>query len=697
MGTIAEEARKALRPFEAHGVEFYEQVGDQVIGDCPFSGKEKKLFVNWKNRLWDSKTAGISGNVNQFLEAVAEMNFKRLAEDPELLAPVAKDRQLPRSAFLPWGIGWDGFQYTFPIFDARGNCVDVRHWKPGTRIMSTAGCNTGLFGMQYLTDKARLKEVVYICEGEWDAIALAWLLKLLKLPGVVVGVPGAGTFKAEWVPSFKGRDVVALYDNDEAGDGGEVKCFQMIGAAAKSLRFVRWPGDVPPGFDTRDWVVFGTQKLKLPRKCWANLQRLMVYTEPRQMKRLEAAPTENADGTISVPAPSEFKPCTRSELVTEYRKWLHMATEDPLAVLYGAVLANRLEGDPLWLFLVAPPGGMKSELLMSLAKADCTLACSSLTPHALVSGASFQGGEDPSLIPRLNGKVLVVKDFTTTLVMHPMARDEIFGQLRDAYDGKFEKQFGNGVFRKYDSTFGVLAGVTPNIDSFSSLHQGLGERFLKFRMEVNGNGLDEEARIMRAMSNINREVSMRDELQNMAARFLSMPKAETLPDYPAAYQKRIANLAMLAARMRGVVNRDKYNASLLTSKTSHEIGTRLGKQFSKLAMGISMYYGEPAVSARTYRLISKIALDSVPDKIEEVVRTVYELCPSKDLAATTKDITGKTPSLTQSTIFRTLQDLQMIGIIKQIGSNLKYSWKLSDQIHEFIRISEIYKQVPRAS
>lgn len=696
MPSITEEARKALRSFEAHGVEFHEQVGDQVIGDCIFSGKEKKLFVNWKNKLWDSKTAGLSGNFNQFLEAVASMNFKALSEDQGLLAPVAIDRKLPRGAFLPWGIGWNGHQYTFPVFDARGNCVDIRHWRPGSRIMSTAGCSTGLFGYQFLADKDRLKETVYVCEGEWDAIALAWLLALLKEPGVVVGVPGAGTFKADWVPSFKHRDVVALYDNDEAGDGGEIKCFQMIGAAAKSLRFVRWPTDVPGGFDTRDWIVFGTQKLKLPRKCWRNLQRLMVYTEPRQIKRLEGPEAKTEQPGTATSANGEFKQCTRAELVAEYGKWLHMASPDPLAVLYGSVLANRLEGDPLWMFLVAPPGGMKSELLMSLAKADCTIACSSITPHALVSGASFQGGEDPSLIPKLHGKVFIVKDFTTTLTMHPMARDEIFGQLRDAYDGKFEKQFGNGVFRKYESTFGVLAGVTPNIDSFSSLQQGLGERFLKFRMEVNYKGMDEEARILRAMSNINKEVSMRDELQTMAARFLAMPKWEKLPDYSPAYQKKIANLAMFAARMRGVVNRDRYNASLLTSKASHEIGTRLGKQFSKLAMGIAMFYGEKAIGPNTYRLVSKVALDSVPDKIEEVVRTVYELCPNPGRTATTKEITAKSPSLTQSTVFRTLQDLGMIGVIKQAGNNLKYSWSLSDKILGCVKASEVYKEVPRS-
>lgn len=681
---IHEEAAKAIRGFVAHGVVFHDMAGDQVIGDCPFSGKERKFYVNWRTKLWDSKTAGFSGNFERFLELTAKENSDHYNATPEAQSTLARSRQLPKSAFARWGIGFDGRNFTIPIKNEKGRVVDLRTWRPGRKSMSSPGVSTGLFGHDQLNSPTRANEPVYICEGEWDAMALDWLLRLLKKPGIVVGLPGANTFKAEWVPSFKDRDVFAMYDADEAGAQGELRCFEMLSTAAKSLRFVEWPTNSADGFDTRDWIVAGAVHGKKPTACFLALEALSVNPRPRIKKDSTKAGEPEAEPKKQLP------PISREEVFAEYKKWLHMRNDEPLAVMFGTCFANRLQGDPLWLFMVAPPGGSKSELLMSLADCDLTYACSSLTPHALVSGASWVGGEDPSLIPKLDGKVFIIKDFTTTLTMHPMARDEIFGQLRDAYDGKFEKQFGNGVVRRYKSTFGIIAGVTPNIDAFSSLNSGLGERFLKYRLEGNTVHLDEEQRILRAISNINREVVMRDSMKVAAARFLTQKMPDPLPVMPDEMKLKVARLSMLAARMRGVVNRDRYNTSLLTNKASFEIGTRLGKQFSKMAIGVAVYYGEKVISERTYKLVTSVALSTVPDKIEDVIHAVYRLCPNPQSVVPTRDINTKCPKLTPSTVFRTLQDLAAIGIVKQIGSGSKYQWTLDKEVRDFINGANIY-------
>lgn len=690
---IRDEVYKAVRGFAAHGVHFHNETGDdQVVGDCPFTGKSHKFYVNWTNRLWDSKVAGTSGNFGKFLEEIHKANRRDFKGSPTAQAAIARDRRLPRSAFGAWEVGWDGKSYTLPVRNPAGQLVDLRMWKPGGRVLSTPGVKTGLFGHEQLSDLKRKTEPVYVCEGEWDAVALRWLFGVLKKRGIVVAPPGANTFKTDWVPLFRDRDVIVLYDNDEPGENGEMRCWEMLSTCAKSMRFVHWPSDAPLGFDVRDWVVYGSIKLKTPRACWEALQKLTRNPRPRRTTKAgEAAPA--APGA-SEAEPVKLKPISRKEMVKAFGKWLHMKTEDPLAILFGSCFANRLEGDPLWLFLVAPPGGMKSELLMALSGSPEIYSTSSLTPHALVSGASWVGGEDPSLIPKLDGKILVIKDFTTTLSMNAMARDEIFGQLRDCYDGKFEKQFGNGIVRRYKSTFGILAGVTPSIDAFTSLNMGLGERFLKFRLEGNIEHLDEEERIMRAIGNINREVAMRDELQDASARFLANEREE-LPEFPAPLRKRMVRLSMLAARMRGVVNRDRYNSGLLASKASYEIGTRLGKQLSKMAIGISVYFGEKTVSARSMKLVTKIALDTTPDKVEEILRSLYELCPRDTLTSRTKEVHLHRSRLTLSTVFRGLQDLAMTGVVQQRGSGVKYEWALSPEVRALIRESRAYEDVAR--
>ncbi len=692
---IHEEAAKAIRGFVTHGVVFHDMAGDQVIGDCPFSGKERKFYVNWRTKLWDSKTTGLSGNFEAFLAQTAKDNHAAYNAAPEAQSTLARSRQLPKSAFSRWGVGFDGRNFTIPIRDGKGRVVDLRTWRPGRKSMSSPGVSTGIFGHDQLSDPKRTREPVYVCEGEWDAMALDWLLRLLKEPGIAVGLPGANTFKTEWVPAFKGRDVFALYDADEAGAQGELRCFELLSTASKSLRFVEWPGGSVDGFDTRDWIVAGAVRGKKPRACFAALHALITSERPRTKK---ASDSGAVAGTGAGSTPGEpgaepnkvLEPLTREALIKEYQKWLHLRNDEPLAIMFGACFANRLQGDPLWIFMVAPPGGMKSELLMSISDSERVYSCSSLTPHALVSGASWVGGEDPSLIPKLDGKVFVIKDFTTTLTMHPMARDEIFGQLRDAYDGKFEKQFGNGVVRRYKSTFGIIAGVTPNIDAFASLNSGLGERFLKYRLEGNTVHLDEEARILRAISNINREVLMRDSLKEAAARYLTKQIPDPLPIMPVPMKLKVARLSMLSARMRGVVNRDRYNTSLLTNKASYEIGTRLGKQYSKMAIGIAIYYGEKTISERTYKLVTSVALSTVPDKIEDVIHAVYRLCPKTESVVRTKDINAKCTKLTPSTVFRALQDLAAIGMVKQIGTGSKYEWSLDPEVRNLIDGANAY-------
>ncbi len=676
----------AVRAFEVHGVEFTKRSGNQLVGTCPFTGRSEKFYVNEENLLWDSKTAGLSGNLNQFLEAISERNVQQLRENDDALRRLEADRKLPRAAFLGCEFGFDGKGYTLAIRNAKGVVVDLRRITLGSKIRGTPGCQTGLLGAHLLA--SRKVQEVYICEGEWDATALTFLLRKLGVAGVVVAVPGANTFKTEWIPLFDGKKVQCLYDNDEAGEQGELLAKQRLTGVAKELKFVRWPVGAPEGFDVRDWVSIGVSERKMPKACWRSMQ--MLFTDvPRHAQKADQT-KERPDRTSErpkVPAPGWV------ELVRAYQKWLHLKSEEPLAVSFGTVLCNRLEGDPLWLFLVGPPGSLKSELCMSISGSEATFPLSSMTTHSLVSGAQWSSGEDPSLMPKLDGKVLVIKDFTTVLTMNSAARDEIFGQLRDAYDGKFEKQFGNGVIRRYTSRFGILAGVTPVIDQFTGL-AGLGERFLKYRLETNVKHEDERARIRRAIGNTAQEVEMREELQTIATRFLEKKSPAHLPEFAPGIEEQLISMAMLTARLRGVVNRDRFNANIQMSKASYEVGTRIGKQLTKLAIGIAMFYGKKQIDEQIYRTLAAVALSSAPDKTEEVIRTIYEHAQAED-ALKTKEVSSACQSLTQSTVFRTLQDLNMLGIVRQTGTGFKHEWSLPKQVRLLIDKSQCYKLVGR--
>src|SRR5258708_36314886 len=57
-------------------------------------------------------------------------------------------------------------------------------------------------------------------------------------------------------------------------------------------------------------------------------------------------------------------------LEAEFRQYLHMPDPGALYALMGAVAGNMLDGEPVWLMLVGPPGCGKTGLLNSTLKLD---------------------------------------------------------------------------------------------------------------------------------------------------------------------------------------------------------------------------------------------------------------------------------------------------------------------------------------
>lgn len=87
--------------------------------------------------------------------------------------------------------------------------------------------------------------------------------------------------------------------------------------------------------------------------------------------------------------------------------------------------------------------------------------------------------------PKLDGKVLIIKDFTSILSKKSEDQTAIFADLREAYDSYLEKSFGSGAgTKRYHSRFRLIAGVIDVIDMYRVVHSLLDERFLKCRLST---------------------------------------------------------------------------------------------------------------------------------------------------------------------------------------------------------------------
>jgi hypothetical protein len=670
---IAKKARDPLAGFIEHGVVITKNELTQAAGVCPFCETEH-FYINPVNLLWDCKRCGISGNFSQFLKRRMKVYQEHFVG--ELVVQLFEDRGITPQTFRAWGVGYNVLTRSYMI-PMDGNNVrsvsNIHIYKIGGKPRSTSGGRLDLLCPVRMLDT----KVVWIVEGDWDAMAL---YEMLNGEQLVVGIPGANNFPRSRIGLFRGVEVRIVCDNDPAGERGAERTGHLLEGIASKVKYMHWPSDLnlPQGFGPRKLYI--QDKNNALAFITANLKN---QTPTKEAKEL----------------PEGFKPSGKGllpdEVLASYRKWLHIPNSEPLDVLYGSAFANRLNTDPVWMFIVAPPGGMKTELVMSISEAEGVENISSLTPKTLISGNT--AGGDSSLIPQLNEKLLLIKDFTPILMMNPIARDEILGTLRDAYDGECSKGFGSRLgsrtIRKYKSKFGIIAAVTPAIEGLAAYNSILGERFLKYRIKHAGRINVGREVILRSIANLTQETEMRAELKRVGAEVLSRHVTpEEFPKVGTDIAEKLLTLAQLVSALRGCVSRERYTG-FIAYKPVIEIGTRLAKQFCALAMGIAIYRWQTVITDDVMRIVYRVGLDTIPDKVEELVKQLYihEEVGDVDVSGHIKtDLLSQWSRLPTSTVSLLLQDLDLLFIVRKKPGTRPGFWKLNPTVTRLLDSLGLY-------
>lgn len=649
-----------LSPFRCLGIELNPATSGNFVGDCPFCGKSKHFFVSADTGMWDCKSCGRRGNTFNFLE---EITVKSARETHPLhWKKLSIKRGLPPAAYQPSGIGLGdgihGEEWWIPCFSDKGTVRDVLRYN-GKTTMFTWGCHVQLWGLRELAKWLGQSKTVWVCEGVWDALALLWLLKLAgRIEDVVVAVPSAGIFKLEWVPWFRGHKVILCYDNDSSGDDGAAKAGEMLKRKCFSLKYLCWPESRPVGWDLHDFVKDGYGKLITPEDGLHLLEEMIKPTHRHaKPKGIVVKPT----GVItSEPAPEpEVVPKTFDEVLNVFKEWVKtdQDLEDALAICLAVCLANDVPGEPLWIYLVGPPGSGKTVILMSLQDSDKVVYRSTLTPASLVSG--FNVNPDPSLLPQLDGKTAIFKDGTELLALNADKRKEIYGVLRGAFDGRVNKSFGNGVNRDYILHFNMLIGVTPAIHGDSQA--AMGERFLKYEIrEEHGQA---EVKMRRAIENIAHEQAMEKALGAACCGFLSSVTVDPtkLPEVPPEMVDRIIALALMVSMLRAQVEREQYGERDVKYRPSHEVGTRIAKQLTKLGQMLTFVYGDAEISPRIYDVLHQVARNTAIGYHLDLVQKLAEAG-----APLTRDEVCDRAGIPNSTGLKRLQDLELLKVVRRI-------------------------------
>jgi hypothetical protein len=111
-----------------------------------------------------------------------------------------------------------------------------------------------------------------------------------------------------------------------------------------------------------------------------------------------------------------------------------------LDVALATAVVEQLQGDPVWLLLVAGASTAKTETVSQLKTCPRVHEVSTLTSEAALLSATKRDEKahdaTGGLLEQIGERgVLIIKDFTSILSIHPSTRGPLLAALREIYDG----------------------------------------------------------------------------------------------------------------------------------------------------------------------------------------------------------------------------------------------------------------------
>ncbi len=308
-------------------------------------------------------------------------------------------------------------------------------------------------------------------------------------------------------------------------------------------------------------------------------------------------------------------------LEQEVEKVFLIADKGLVRMVVATVIANRMALDPVWLLLVAPPSGGKTEMIMALSGLEFVYPISDITVNTFASGQK-KVGKETSLLLKVNNGLLAFKDFTSILSKNREARAEILKQLREIFDGEYVKRTGTGDDVTWKGKVGVIAGSTEVVYRYLEDLSAMGDRFIMYSVDQ-PNRL-EVAR--RALENANDIADKRNHLKDCFTHFIksaiSKIDAEEV-QLSDETREELLLVADFATQVRSAVMTD-FKSGNVDFVPKKEMPMRLTSQLYTLASAFiainktnpNLLGHSPAkkgeLTEEEKKLLFKTAFDSIP-------------------------------------------------------------------------------------
>lgn len=369
-----------------------------------------------------------------------------------------------------------------------------------------------------------------------------------------------------------------------------------------------------------------------------------------------------------------------------------------LAVAVSGAFHNRAM---LWLLFVGAPSSGKTELVQLFRNSPHAYCLDNVTLNSFISGERPTAKQKVyDLLPFLDRKCLVIKDWTVIFSLDEKMTKKIIGDMVGAYDKQLSKHSSRRGLISYESEFSHLGCITPaTLNHHHNYLNMIGPRFLCYTI-LNPSVEDENKSFDAIFANQDRdtlEKAARGAVQSYLNSLVTSDPATAVKLLSLPVQGYLKVAARFVSRARGIVilqsgsfrdENDKDITYYEPLEIQVEQPWRAAQQLIELARYLAFICGKEEVGTDELEIIKQVVISSMPADRSQALRAIQ----AKGGAITARELSEDTER-SNKTSRRMLDELSVLGILKKTkgSGQLANSYTIEDEFKDFIcgEVSEL--------
>lgn len=346
------------------------------------------------------------------------------------------------------------------------------------------------------------------------------------------------------------------------------------------------------------------------------------------------------------------------EVKNHLQTWYAQPDLECLRAAMSVYISHFSQDAPIWMFLLGPPSTGKSELaIYPLTQQPQTIPVSTITESSFISAYDAKCGILPNLPGKPKNGVLLFSDFSNFLALTPDVRAKLQAQMREIFDGKYQKHAGNqDKAISWEGKVTILAACTPDLERYWGLENSLGDRFLQIRLtppdpEIIYSYMEKQQSIGKS--------ALQKTTQKLINQFLDdIDEHPDVAPSSAPLNRYLFDLTNICVSLRQAVHHNYKGEAT-------EAGTKEGTpRFARMALHLAKthakLFGRTTLNASDIRLMRRVLLDTCPSRRLNLLTWLLNF----NTNVKTEDILARFPDLSFDIIRRLLDDLQLLQLVE---------------------------------